>query len=81
VNTILGVMTLFQDFLPQGKIRWYIDSILVPVHSLLILPELGALALLHEFLDLPNFRTLQLSIVDLILEVVLHSKLIQHTLE
>jgi hypothetical protein len=58
VNTILGVMTLFQDFSPQGGIRWYTDSILVPVHSLHIFPELGALALLHEFSDLPNFWTL-----------------------
>jgi hypothetical protein len=80
VNTILGVMTLFQDFSPQGGIRWYTDSILVPVHSLLICPELGALALLHEFSDFPNFWIFQLSIADLILEVVLHSKLVQHTL-
>jgi len=58
VDTILRVMTLFQDFLPQGRIRWYTDSILVLVHSLHIFPELGALAPLHEFLDLLDFRTL-----------------------
>jgi hypothetical protein len=55
VDTILGVMTLFQDFLPQGGIRWYTDSILVPIHSLHIFPKLGALALLHEFSNLPYF--------------------------
>ena len=58
VDTILRVMSLFQDFLSQGGIRWYTDSVLVPVHSLHIFPELGALAPLHEFSDLPDFRTL-----------------------
>jgi hypothetical protein len=57
MDTILRVMTLFQDFSPQGRIRWYTDSILVPVHSLHIFPELGALAPLHEFSDLPDFWT------------------------
>jgi hypothetical protein len=58
VDIVLGVMTLFQDFSPQGRIRWYIDSILVPVHSLHIFPKLGALAPLHEFSDLLDFWTL-----------------------
>jgi hypothetical protein len=58
VDTILGVMTLFQDFSLQGGFRWYTDSIFVPVHSLHIFPKLGALAPLHEFLDLLDFWTL-----------------------
>jgi hypothetical protein len=58
VDTILRVVAFFQDFLSQSEIRWYTDSILVAVHSLHIFPELGALALLYEFLDLPNFWTL-----------------------
>jgi hypothetical protein len=58
VDTILGVMALFQDLLPQSEIRWYIDSIFVPIHSLHIFPELRALAPLHEFSDLPDFWTL-----------------------
>jgi hypothetical protein len=48
-------MTLFQDFSPQSEIGWYTDYILVPIHSLHIFPELGALALLHELLDLLDF--------------------------
>jgi hypothetical protein len=58
VDTILGVMTLFQDFSSQSEIGWYTYSILVPVHSLRIFPKLGALALLHELLDLLDFWTL-----------------------
>jgi hypothetical protein len=80
MDTILGVMTLFQDFSLQGEIGWYTDSTLVPVYSLRIFPKLGALALLHELSDLPNFRTLKLGIMDPLFEVVLYLKLVQHTL-
>jgi hypothetical protein len=80
MDAILRVMCFCQDFLTDGLIRRYTDSVVAPTHSPFIYSELRVLASFHPLTKLQDLRAFLLSLTNTVHYAVLHSYLVQHAL-